>query len=568
MKKQNSRKVRIALCQINTLVGDINGNRDKILANLEKCREEGCDLVAFPELALTGYPPEDLLLKSGFIDDNLRALKEIAAKCEKITAVIGFVDRRGNELFNSAAIVHNKKVVAVYNKNCLPNYGVFDEKRYFSAGKETKIIKLDGFSFGVTICEDIWDKKGPAQKLSASGVDLVLAINASPYFVEKWEEREKTAKDTIKNKKTYFAYLNLVGGQDEIVFDGHSFILDPKGNVVSRGRQFEEDVLFFDIETLGRTLKRNKGISLVPVKSSNFPLKTNIKVSNPKPLAKTAEIYKALWLGLRDYVIKNGFKKVILGLSGGIDSALVAAISKDALGSENVKALFMPSHYTAQQSRTDAFEVAKNLGIECTEIPITDLFAQFLKDLESSFSGTQANIAEENLQARIRGNLLMALSNKFGYLVLATGNKSEVSTGYSTLYGDMCGGLSVIKDVPKTLVYELVKYRNSVEKVIPESIINRPPTAELKPDQKDQDTLPPYDVLDRIIEGYVENDMSAEEIVRAIHELPLHESPILVDKTISMIDKNEYKRRQSAPGIKITPKSFGKDRRMPITNGY
>jgi NAD+ synthase (glutamine-hydrolysing) len=564
MKKQNAGKIRIALCQINTLVGDINGNRDKILSNLEKCREEGCDLAAFPELSITGYPPEDLLLKPAFIDDNLRALKEIVEKCEKISAVVGFVDRKGLELYNSAAIIHNKKIVAVYNKICLPNYGVFDEKRYFSAGEEIKIVKLNGFSFGVAICEDIWDKKGPAQKLSAAGADLILAINASPYFVGKWEERHKAGKDIIKTNKNYFAYLNLVGGQDEIVFDGHSFILDPKGNVVSAEKQFEEDILFFDIETLGRPLKRNKGISVIPVKSSNFPLKTNIKLSNPKPLPKTAEIYKALWLGLRDYVIKNGFKKVILGLSGGIDSALVAAIAKDALGSENVKALFMPSQYTAPQSRADAFETAKNLGIDCTEIPITDLFAQFLKDLEVPFSGTQANIAEENLQARIRGNLLMAFSNKFGYLVLATGNKSEVSTGYSTLYGDMCGGLSVIKDVPKTLVYELVNYRNSVEKVIPECIINRPPTAELKPDQKDQDTLPPYDVLDKIIEGYVENDMNAAELAGADGRLP----KTTVEQTISLIDKNEYKRRQSAPGIKITPKSFGKDRRMPITNGY
>ncbi|MEK7375989.1 MAG: NAD(+) synthase, partial [Candidatus Margulisiibacteriota bacterium] len=341
-----------------------------------------------------------------------------------------------------------------------------------------------------------------------------------------------------KTNKNSFAYLNLVGGQDEIVFDGHSFILDPKGNVVSRGKQFEEDIILYDIETFGRPLKRYKGIGIVPVKSTNFPLKTSIMVSNPDPLPRIAEIYKALWLGLRDYVIKNGFKKVILGLSGGIDSALVAAISKDSLGSENVKALFMPSQYTAEQSGTDAFEVAKNLGIECTKIPITDLFTQFLKDLESPFSGTQASIAEENLQARIRGNLLMAFSNKFGYLVLATGNKSEVSTGYSTLYGDMCGGLSVIKDVPKTLVYELVSYRNSVERVIPESIITRPPTAELKPDQKDQDTLPPYDVLDKIIEGYVENDMGADDIVRADGRLP---QPI-VKQTVAMIDKNEYKR--------------------------
>ncbi len=564
MKELNRKKLRVALCQVNTLVGGIEANRDKILECLEKCREEGCDLVAFPELALTGYPPEDLLLKSDFIGDNLKALKEIVSKCEKITVVIGFADRRGDELFNSAAIVHNKKVVAVYDKNCLPNYGVFDEKRYFSAGKETKIIRLDGFSFGVAICEDIWDKKGTAQKLSAAGVDLILAINASPYFAGKWGQRQETAKDTIKTKKNYFAYLNLVGGQDEIVFDGHSFILDPKGNVVSGGKQFEEDILFFDIEALGRPLKRKKGIKIVPVKGSNYSLKTNIKASNPKPLPKAAEIYKALWLGLRDYVVKNGFKKVILGLSGGIDSALVAAISKDALGSDNVKALFMPSQYTAQQSREDAFEVAKNLGIECLELPISDIFSQFMKSLEGPFSGTQANIAEENLQARIRGNLLMAFSNKFGYLVLATGNKSEVSTGYSTLYGDMCGGLSVIKDVPKTLVYELVSYRNSVGKVIPESIINRPPTAELKPDQKDQDTLPPYDVLDRIIEGYVEKDMGIEEIVRADGRLP---QPV-VKHTISMIDRNEYKRRQSAPGIKITPKAFGKDRRMPITNGY
>ncbi len=564
MKKDSRKKIRIALCQMNALAGGIDSNRDKIGANLEKCREEGCDLAVFPELAVTGYPPEDLLLKKGFVDDNLKALKSISSKCEKITAVVGFVDRRNGKLFNSAAVVHNRKVVAVYDKICLPNYGVFDEKRYFSQGKASCIIELDGFSFGLLICEDLWDEKGPAKKLASSGADLLLSINASPYSVGKWSEREKAAKRVSIKTGNCFAYLNLVGGQDELVFDGHSFILDRKGKVVSRGRQFEEDILVYDIEASNNKTRRGSGIKIVGIKSKNFPLKTSIKVSNPEPLPRTAEVYKALWLGLRDYVKKNGFKKVVLGLSGGIDSALVAAVSKDALGSDNVKAVFMPSQYTSQQSGEDAFAVAKNLGIECLELPISDIFAQFMKSLAVPFSGTQANIAEENLQARIRGSLLMAFSNKFGYLVLATGNKSEVSTGYSTLYGDMCGGLSVIKDVPKTLVYELVNYRNSVGKVIPESIINRPPTAELKPDQKDQDTLPPYDVLDRIIEGYVEKDMGIEEIVRADGRLP----QTIVKHTIYMIDRNEYKRRQSAPGIKITPKAFGKDRRMPITNGY
>ena len=531
--------MRVALCQINPIVGDIKGNSKIILSGIANAKASGADVVVFPELALTGYPPEDLLLKKDFVDANISALKKIASECDGITAIVGYVNNKSGKLYNSAAVIQNKKLISSYDKICLPNYGVFDEKRYFTPGKNICKFKIKEASIGVVICEDIWRNDGPAHKLSKSGTDLIIAINASPFFAGKWKERENIAKTFTKNGKTSFAYLNLVGGQDELVFDGGSFVISNKGNTIVRGKQFEEDILTFDM----------------PASKPITPC--------PSPLTLESEIYAALCLGLKDYVRKNGFKKVILGLSGGIDSALVATIAADALGKENVKTLFMPSQYTSDQSKDDAFALAKNLGIDCTELAISNIFPLMLGELHPFFRSQKPNIAEENLQARIRGNLLMAFSNKFGYLVLATGNKSEVSTGYATLYGDMCGGLSVIKDVPKTLVYKLSNYRNTILKVIPKSIIDRALTAELKPNQKDQDTLPPYEVLDKIIEAYVENDMSKEDIITAIHE-----SPDLIDKTIRMIDKNEYKRRQSAPGIKITPKAFGRDRRMPITNGY
>lgn len=546
---------RVALCQINPTVGDLKGNTKKIIDNIARCRELGAGIVAFPELAVTGYPPEDLLLKPSFIKDNISCIKEIASHCDGMTAIVGFVNKLDGELFNSAAVIQNKKIVSVYDKICLPNYGVFDEKRYFSKGSKIAAYRSGGLTFGISICEDLWDDKSPAKILSKAGVDLMIAINASPFYTDKWKERIKIAKAL----KTSVAYVNLVGGQDELVFDGHSFVTDKTGKVVARGKQFDEDIVIFDMEGSGRTLKNIKPVVLKPEKTGK---KADPGIHLSEPVSSTEEVYKALCLGLTDYVRKNGFKKVILGLSGGIDSALVAAIAADALGPDNVKALFMPSQYTSGQSRDDAFALARNLGIECKEISIVELFSSYLKTLEPHFAGTSPDISEENLQARIRGNLLMAFSNKFGHLVLATGNKSEVSTGYATLYGDMAGGLSVIKDVPKMLVYELSRFRNTISDVIPRSIIDRAPTAELKPDQKDRDTLPPYEVLDKLIHLYVEMDKSAEDIIKTGLDKEL------VHKMVRMIDKSEYKRRQGAPGIKITPKSFGKDRRVPITNKY
>ncbi len=530
--------VRVALCQIDPTVGDIDGNASKIISRIKEAEGNGADIIAFPELALTGYPPEDLLIKKSFIDANLKAVRTIAASAGKAAVVVGFVNRKKGGLFNSAAVLRSGKIVGVYDKVCLPNYGVFDEKRYFSQGTSLPVFNINGLKFAVVICEDIWHDKGPAKKLAGKGLDLLLAINASPFHAGKWKDRESAVK-ALAGRTNAVAYLNLVGGQDELVFDGHSFVMGKNKKLIARGKQFEEDIVYF----------------VAPLVTGHRSLVT-------APYSPIKEIYSALCLGLKDYVRKNGFKKVILGLSGGIDSALTAAIAADALGKENVKAIFMPSRYSASQSRDDSIALAGSLGIELMEISIENIFSSFLTDLSPYFSGSPANIAEENLQARIRGTLLMAFSNKFGYLVLATGNKSEVSTGYSTLYGDMAGGLSVIKDVPKTTVYELARYRNTVSLVIPDSIIERAPTAELRPNQKDQDSLPPYDVLDRIIHEYVENDKSADRISA------LGFDKKLVHDTVRLIDKNEYKRRQSAPGIKITPKAFGKDRRLPITNGF
>lgn len=550
MNSPLARAIKIALCQFNPTVGDLKGNCGRIMDEITKAKNLGIDLIVFPELAITGYPPEDLLLKSDFIAGNLRSLKEAAGLCHGIAAIIGFANKNNGRLYNSAAFIKDGKVVAVQNKICLPNYGVFDEKRYFSSGKEFRRLKLKGTSFSIAICEDLWDKKGAAALIRPGSTDLIIAINASPYYSGKWKERERTVKDLARQKHAEIAYLNIVGGQDEIVFDGMSFVVDDKGVLKARAKQFKEDLLIFDAQrkTPEKTVKNKKD--------------TKLYLSIPTPLDRPAEIYGALCLGLRDYVRKNGFKDVVFGLSGGIDSALVAAIAADSLGKDNVKAVFMPSKYTSAQSRQDAVKLAENLGIDLSELPIGAIFDSFLSGLENHFSGTAPNIAEENLQARIRGTLLMALSNKFGYLVLATGNKSEVSTGYATLYGDMAGGLAVIKDVPKTLVYDLANYRNRISEAIPQSIIERAPTAELKENQKDQDSLPPYDVLDEIISEYVEKDKSAEDIIRKGTD------PDTVKRTIRMIDASEYKRRQAAPGIKITPKSFGKDRRIPITNGY
>ncbi len=560
MKTSHDAPLRIGLCQIDPTVGDLRNNAKKIRTYIASAKKAGCDIAVFPELAVTGYPPEDLLLKPDFINANLKALKETASSCDDIIAIVGFVNKSGGKTYNSAAIMLNRKIVRIYDKMCLPNYGVFDEKRYFAKGSSMPSFKINGRVFSVGICEDFWDEKGITSAIAAGSRDFLIALNASPYYAGKWKERERMASALAKKKGAAVTYVNLVGGQDELVFDGHSFVTDKNGRVQGRARQFEEDLLIFDLEPGNKRTGQNKDTTNLYLlnPSRKKPLKKIFR----RPLERSEEIYGALCLGLKDYTKKNGFSRAVLGLSGGIDSALVAAIAADSLGPENVLAVFMPSPYTSSRSRRDARSLSKNLGIKLVEIDIRKIFGSFLTALKPYFSGLQRNIAEENLQARIRGVLLMAFSNKFGHLLLATGNKSEVSTGYATLYGDMAGGLSVIKDVPKTLVYELSRYRNKISAAIPLSIISRAPTAELKPGQKDQDTLPPYGVLDNIISAYVEKDLDGNKIAKK----GLGRN--IVSRTINMIDKSEYKRRQAAPGIKITPKAFGRDRRMPITNGF
>jgi len=526
--------MKIALAQINPIVGDLEGNAKKIIEYIGKAKKQGAGLVVFPELAITGYPPEDLVLKPQFITDNISALKNIVKASKGIGVYVGFVDKKGNDFFNAGAFIDNGKIVKIYHKNNLPNYGVFDEKRYFKEGKEPAVVNFKGVKIGLGICEDIWVEKGPYKGEAKAGAKIILNINASPYHVGKIGEREKVLAKRAKATKAHIVYVNMVGGQDELVFDGGSMIINSKGKLIASAPQYKEELLIFD----------EKGGKITP------------------RLDQMSEIYYALMTGVRDYVEKNKFGGVIIGISGGIDSALTAVIACDALGSSRVHTIFMPSQYSAKQSLDDSISVTKNLGVKMDIIPIKDIFSQYLSTLAPNFRGKPANIAEENLQARIRGNILMALSNKFGWLVLNTGNKSETSTGYCTLYGDMAGGFSVLKDIPKTLIYKLVKWRNKKKMVIPQSIIDRPPTAELKPNQKDQDTLPPYEVLDPIIKAYVEDNSSVKQMIAKGFD------KATVSKVVSMIDRSEYKRRQSAPGTRITHRAFGKDWRLPITNRY
>ncbi|MCM8817126.1 MAG: NAD+ synthase [Candidatus Omnitrophica bacterium] len=554
------RPLRIACCQMNSTVGDLKGNAEKILRFTQQAYNAGVEIISFPELAITGYPPEDLLLKKTFIDDNLKTIKSVAKEIGDIVAIVGFVARRGVKIFNSAAIIHRGKIKAVYHKNILPNYGVFDEMRYFTPGDDSPVFTINiekfCYTFGVSICEDIWQSKGPIPKQAKKGASFIININASPYHIRKVTLREKIVLKSARENNVYIVYTNLVGGQDELVFDGQGFVISPQGKVITRAPAFEENLLIVDINL---PAKKNKD-------RADFDLCTREKKHIPILLSKhpslEEEVYGSLILGLRDYVNKNGFEKVVMGLSGGIDSALVATIAADALGKNRVICVFMPSRFTSSRSEEDVKKLAENLGVELITIPIEEIFSAYLKTLQPCFKNTSWDITEENIQARIRGNLLMALSNKFGYLVLTTGNKSEMSTGYSTLYGDMAGGFAVIKDVPKTLVYKLARYRNQQSYVIPESILKREPSAELKPNQKDTDSLPPYEILDKILKMYVELDKSIDQIVKVGFDRKT------VEKVVRMVDLSEYKRRQSPPGIKITPRSFGKDRRMPITNKY
>jgi NAD+ synthase (glutamine-hydrolysing) len=568
------------MAQINTTVGDLKGNTKKILHYVEQGKNLGVDLITFPELAITGYPPEDLLLMPQFVKANLDCLEKIIKATSGLCAIVGFVDKK-DDIYNAAAIIHEKELAWVYHKIYLPNYGVFDEHRYFQAGSEIPVFNFGKAVIGLNICEDIWYPEGPTTTQALKGyAELVVNISASPYHADKGNSRKRMLATRAADNVVIVAFNNLVGGQDELIFDGGSMLMDQKGTLLCQGKQFEEDFIVTDInldavfhqrihdprrrkEKLTRP-DHEDNVKRIDLKKAKTEKKPPLPERDIAPLSRMEEIYRALCLGVSDYVRKNDFKKVVLGLSGGIDSSLVAAIATDALGKENVIGVAMPSPYTSSESQEDAERLASNLDIKFSSVPITDVFKAYEKMLASEFQGLTPDVTEENLQARIRANIVMALSNKFGWLVLTTGNKSESSVGYSTLYGDMAGGFAVIKDVPKTVVYELVEYRNSLEKtdVIPRRVLAKPPSAELRPDQKDVDSLPPYSILDPILQAYVEEDKDLEEIVNMGFEEKI------VKEIIRLVDRNEYKRRQSPPGIKITPRALGKDRRLPISNKY
>jgi NAD+ synthase (glutamine-hydrolysing) len=575
------KNLRLGLAQINVTVGDFPGNYAKIVDSLEKARNAGVDIITFPELAICGYPPEDLLMKPQFIEINRQYLQKIFSNSCGLTIIIGFVDCLDKKLFNAAAIISGGCLQGVYRKILLPNYGVFDEKRYFNKGHECPVFEMDGIKFGVTICEDIWYECGPATAEAYAGAELVLNISASPYHYRKASEREDMLVRRASIDSVFIGYNNLVGGQDELVFDGNSLIIEPGGHVSAYGRSFDEDLVVADLDLGLASEARNRKTSwqqdkdcidkkgwpspvlALPPKHSEMN-KAELVHVQPAAMNLEAEIYSALLLGTHDYFAKNGFSKAVIGLSGGIDSALVAVIAVDALGSQNVVGVSMPSRFSSHGSIEDSVTLSQNLGIRLVTLPIETVFSAYLTVLKAAFDNLPWDITEENIQARIRGNYLMALSNKFGWLVLPTGNKSEMAAGYATLYGDMAGGFAILKDVPKTMVYRLVAYRNGISScdTIPETIINKPPSAELRKGQKDVDTLPPYELLDPVIKAYVEEDRSVEQMINS----GMDEN--IVRKAVRLIDHSEYKRRQAPPGIKITARAFGKDRRLPITNKF
>ena len=573
--------LRLALCQIDLPVGDVDGNVARIRAGVREARDRGAAVVVFPELAITGYPPEDLLLKPGFVQAAAAGLQDLAAGVHGVAAIVGApvggVPRRdgppdGPALHNGAAVLADGAVAATHHKHHLPNYAVFDERRYFAPGDAAVVIELGGHRLGVTVCEDVWAPGGPAEWAAAGGAEVLLNLSASPYHQGKGREREALFAARCRDHCCFLAFCNAVGGQDELVFDGHSLVINPDGAVIARGAQFEEDLLIVDVEpeqaraaraAAPRRRAAAEQVTAVALQDGGRP-----KAPPPAPrprrrlLTPEAEIYRALTLGTADYVRKNQFPGVVLGLSGGIDSALALTVAADAIGPDAVTAVSMPSRYTAEMNRDDAAILARRLGVRLLELPIEDLAAAYGAALAEPFAGAAPNVAEENLQARIRGNLLMALSNKFGWLVLATGNKSEMSVGYATLYGDMAGGFAVLKDVLKTWVYRLARWRNRNEEVIPQRILDKPPTAELRPDQRDSDSLPPYDLLDGILEAYVEQDRSPAEVAALGFDRGT------VDRVVRLVDRAEYKRRQAPPGVRISTRAFGKDRRLPITNRY
>ena len=554
--------MRIALAQLNPIIGDIDGNTQAIAEAYGRAAAAGSDVVVFGELSITGYPPEDLVLKDGFVTANRMALDRFAASTGACAAVVGFVDRDGDDLYNAAAVISNGKLHGVYRKHLLPNYRVFDEERYFTPGSSYSLFRIAGVTCGVTICEDIWVASGPVREQAAAGATLMLNINGSPFHRGRLGERERMVSERARDNRCAIVYVNQVCGQDELVFDGGSMVVDHDGRVVARSPQFVEDLLIVDLDFDSAVDRHDTKI--VDVSASSR------RTGNPQAstiageLSDIEETYAALVLGTRDYVRKNGFTDVVIGLSGGIDSALVAAIAVDAFGAEHVHGVSMPSRYSSKGSRDDARSLADNLGIELRTIEIEPAFASFLEMTAPSFVGREADLTEENLQSRVRGTTLMALSNKFNWMVLTTGNKSELAVGYFTLYGDSVGAYAPIRDVFKTSVYALCGYVNARagREVIPHSTMTKAPSAELRPDQRDDQSLPPYEVLDPILELYVEQDLTVAEIVAMGHDLAL------VTRIARLVDVNEYKRRQGPLGVRVSTKAFGKDRRVPMTNGY
>ncbi len=568
------RRLRLALAQMNPTVGDLEGNAERMLALMEQAVAQGAALIAFPELAVTGYPPEDLLFKRQFLHDARVQLERVAAASKGIVAVIGAPDAMDGKLYNAAAVACDGELAAIYHKIFLPNYGVFDEARYFEPGCECPVLTVNGVRIGVNVCEDIWYDVGPATVQRVAGAEVIVNINGSPYHRGRGRERQEMLSQRARDHGAFIAYVNMVGGQDELVFDGQSLVVGPEGELVARAPQFQEALLLADVDadsarpmTLAGFEERLSAIGSpahYALADTASETQAALEPAVSDELDPLAEVYAALVTGTRDYVRKSGFTGAVIGLSGGIDSALTTAIAVDALGADAVTAFFMPSQYTAGQSLDDAAKLASGLGVRMDVIPIEGLLAGYVGELGTLFEGREPDVTEENLQARIRGNLLMAASNKFGWIVLTTGNKSEMATGYATLYGDMAGGFAVIKDVPKTLVFELARHCNEAagRALIPESIIRRPPTAELRPDQKDEDSLPPYATLDPVLEAYVEQDRSREEMLAA------GMAAEVVDQTMRLVDRSEYKRRQAPPGVKITRRNFGRDRRLPIVNHY
>jgi NAD+ synthase (glutamine-hydrolysing) len=568
--------LRVALAQIDARVGDLEGNARRIAAGIDEARDAGAELVLLPELAITGYPPEDLLLKEHFLADAREALESVAKGTEGIVALVGFPERT-LDVYNALAVCTDGEVRAIYRKNVLPNYGVFDEQRYFQVGDGGAVLDLGGARIGLTICEDIWTPGPPAPEEALAGASLIVNASASPYHMGKGSERERMLAQRARDNLSAVAFTNLVGGQDELVFDGHSLIVDHEGTVIARAPQFAEALVVANVDLQAALTARLRDTRLRPPVRAHLSevrqLGSLPRGEEPEGpvggeivplLERPAEVYAALALGVRDYVEKNGFEHAVIGLSGGIDSALTLLVAADALGPERVTCVTMPSRYSSEGTRSDAKVLADNLGVELHEIAIGPIMEIYEETLAPFFAGREPDITEENLQARIRGNLLMALSNKFGWLVLTTGNKSENSVGYSTLYGDSAGGFAVVKDVPKTLVYELVAFRNArdPDAPVPQSLIDRPPSAELAEGQKDEDSLPDYPTLDAILEAYIEEDAGRQRLLHA--GMP----EAAVDRVLSLVDRSEYKRRQAPPGIKITPRAFGRDRRMPITNRF